>query len=298
MLPEFRSCGCWFLSVHMSRTCLFSLTGKREFIICHVSLWNSPGLWLWPLFPHNSGPSWVTAVLRNWTWGSLLSKKWGETARARAREGETSQKDPAPFLLPWVVFFPRPTESVPEQKHFLRSDQHLCPPSWTNFGRCWPETGVLFSLREWHPCSSCRNQHVSPAFLLSTHHPQCPGDVDYDAFCVLLSILVLPRGLRLPPLRSNTCPVEEWSVMPERQHIWEKIWEPIRGCFQEPTWWRIIYFKGHFNYMCMGVLLHVCLCATCVQCPQRPEEGVRSSETGGTEGWELASMLVLGRNCS
>lgn len=236
----------WFLvsSCPYEPYSLFSLTRKQEFIICHASLCSSQGLWLWPLFPHNSGPSWVTGVLRIWTWGSLLSKKWGEMERARARKGEPRQKDPAPFLLPCVVVFPRPTESVPEQKRFLRSDQHPCPPSWTNFGRCWPETGILFSLREWHPCWSCWNQHVTPAFLLFTHHPRwaaltclvhCPGDIDYDAFCVLLSILVLPRGLRLLPLQSNTCPVVDRSVVPERQHVWGGTWGPIRGCFQDST---------------------------------------------------------------
>lgn len=35
--------------------------------------------------------------------------------------------------------------------------------------------------------------------------------------------------------------------------------------------------------MNMNVFLHACPCTTCVQCPQRPEEGVGFSGTGVTD---------------
>lgn len=45
--------------------------------------------------------------------------------------------------------------------------------------------------------------------------------------------------------------------------------------------------------MCMDIFCqHVCLCITCVQCLQSPEEG-RSHGTGLTDGL-LAPMQVLG----
>lgn len=45
-----------------------------------------------------------------------------------------------------------------------------------------------------------------------------------------------------------------------------------------------IYF--HFMSMCM-FCLYVCLCSTCMQCSQRPEEDIGFFGTGFTHGWEL-----------
>jgi hypothetical protein len=36
--------------------------------------------------------------------------------------------------------------------------------------------------------------------------------------------------------------------------------------------------------MCVNVCLYVCICTTCMQCFQRPEEGVRLPGTGVTDG--------------
>lgn len=38
-----------------------------------------------------------------------------------------------------------------------------------------------------------------------------------------------------------------------------------------------VFFRTYYFLMCMGVFLHLCLCAVCVQ---RPEEGVRVPGTG------------------
>lgn len=81
------------------------------------------------------------------------------------RRWEQPERPRSLFLLPHKFLLPSPTESVPEWRRFLRNDPHPCPPSWTIFGRCWPETSILLSLREWHPCCSCWNQHVSSASL-------------------------------------------------------------------------------------------------------------------------------------
>ena len=44
----------------------------------------------------------------------------------------------------------------------------------------------------------------------------------------------------------------------------------------------LCFFIFNFNYiLCVWMLcLHVCLCILYVQCPQKPEEGIRSSRTG------------------
>lgn len=39
---------------------------------------------------------------------------------------------------------------------------------------------------------------------------------------------------------------------------------------------RITVFLFYFMFMYMGAFLHACLCISCVQCPQRPEKGIRS----------------------
>lgn len=42
----------------------------------------------------------------------------------------------------------------------------------------------------------------------------------------------------------------------------------------------------YFYFTCVSVCLHVYLCVICIQFLQRPEKGVRSSETGVTTGCE------------
>lgn len=59
-------------------------------------------------------------------------------------------------------------------------------------------------------------------------------------------------------------------------------------------WWYLVaYFKKNFFpiYFYFMFDWHMCLSTTCVQCPQRPEEGVTSFRTEMTDGLELWSRL-------
>lgn len=47
------------------------------------------------------------------------------------------------------------------------------------------------------------------------------------------------------------------------------------------------FVKNWFIICVLMFSLNTCLCTKCVHCPHRPEEGVRSFETGGTESCEL-----------
>jgi hypothetical protein len=49
-----------------------------------------------------------------------------------------------------------------------------------------------------------------------------------------------------------------------------------------------LFFSLLKNHLCVQEFFwHVCFCATCVQCPWRPEEGVRFPELEFTDGCEL-----------
>lgn len=52
------------------------------------------------------------------------------------------------------------------------------------------------------------------------------------------------------------------------------------------------FFLNLFNCMCMAVLLAVYLCATCMQCPWRPEDGIISP--GSRVTGSCGCHLVLG----
>lgn len=114
------------------------------------------------LFPSHSSSSTLK-------WGFTANRVVGKDRESWSEKqvvGRVTRKTPfVPFLLPCKFWLPNPTESVPEQRCILRNDPHPCPPSWTIFGRCWPETSILLSLREWYPCGSCWNQHVSSTSL-------------------------------------------------------------------------------------------------------------------------------------
>lgn len=68
--------------------------------------------------------------------------------------------------------------------------------------------------------------------------------------------------------------------------------------------WHLFFFACFkFYFMCMGIL-HVCLCSTCAQSTQRPEEGIRTSGTGATDScesldgcWELKLSLWKSSQC-
>lgn len=111
--------------------------------------------------PTDSGPFQVPKLLGIGTvhWGRLLTsmpgKRGGKLDRGKGRWSE------------------RPLASVPLHgivsqgscihawtKHFLRNNHHCCPLSWINFGRCWPETSLFFSLPEWCPYCCFWNLHV------------------------------------------------------------------------------------------------------------------------------------------
>lgn len=68
----------------------------------------------------------------------------------------------------------------------------------------------------------------------------------------------------------------------------------LSGLPQVPSAFFCFYcsFMCLFSCMCLGVLLHSCLCTVCVQYLQRPEGGIRSPELDPQR--LRATMWVLG----